>query len=78
VKLRDPFSQVPTEFLDAVTSDADRAVEMYASALRDRDDWKLRFKDRDAYARILEEEVLKRADRLIERAKTLGEQGAII
>jgi hypothetical protein len=73
------------DFLDAVTSNADRAVALFESmftfrrtALREAEDWKTRFKDRDAYAKLLEAELRPIRAAELERAKALGEQEALI
>lgn len=73
------------DFLDAVTSDADRAVALFESmltfhriAVREAEDWRIRFRDRDAYAKLLEKELRPIRAAEIERAKALGEQEAMI
>lgn len=70
-------------FLDALTAAAlDLAAEMFAHVeleaahaenhRRDADDWRLRFKDRDDYAGLLEAELLP-----LRRAEVEHEQGVL-
>jgi hypothetical protein len=85
--MSDPRSR--HDFLNAVTSDADLAVQMYDELLtmlgnavttarlatRGQDDWRRRFHDRDAYARLLEAEL--RPLRLAQMQGSDGEQEAL-
>lgn len=46
------------ERVEGMRAEIERLTDIIRSLKRDRDDWKLRFKDRDAYCRLLEAELL--------------------